>query len=388
MKGLVMTKKNLILLFFVSVILLTGCGNLSSEQAADSLPELPIADDLQTVLDSTLAQYEAGKGISAAVIVPSYQPWVGVSGVSHGATPITPETVFDAGSTHKNFTAAAVLLLVEDRILSLDDPINKWLPEYPYIDGEITVRQLLNNTGGVFDMVRHPDYWEAIMSDTYRMWEREEILNNFLLEPYFPKGEGWHYSTPGYILLRMIIEEATGEDLATIYHAYLWDGIPLENTYLATYEDLPENTAHGWFDLNGDGAYEELPSSISFNSSTGGAVFTTPEDLAIWANSLYHDKSVLSDDTLNQMLTFEATSPEEPLLIGYGLGVANYSPDIFKGMVIYGHSGNAAGYVAASLYLPEYGVSLGIMLNTHDGPMLVINDLLSIITSYLKENQY
>jgi D-alanyl-D-alanine carboxypeptidase len=279
------------------------------------------------------------------------------------------------------------MLLTEEGVVSLDDPINKWLPEYPNIDGEITIRQLLNHTGGVFDMVRHPDYWEAIMLDTTRVWEREEILNNFLLEPYFPKGEGWHYSTPGYILLRMIIEEATGEDLATIYHTYLWDDIPLENTYLAPYEDLPENTAHGWFHLDGDGDYDELPSSVSFNSSTGGAVFTTAEDLAIWANALYHEKRVLSDDALTQMLTFVPTSPEEPLVAGYGLGVANYSPEIFNGMEIYGHSGNAAGYVAASLYLPEYSISLGIMMNTHDGPMLVINDLLTTVIDYLDKNQ-
>ncbi|MFN2144720.1 MAG: serine hydrolase domain-containing protein, partial [Anaerolineales bacterium] len=285
--------------------------------------------------------------------------------------------------THKNFNAAAVLILEEEGYFSLDDPVNKWLPDFTNVDGEITIRQLLNHTGGVFDMVRHPDYWEAIKSDPFHVWTREEILNNFLLDPYFPRGEGWHYSTPGYILLRMIIEEATGKDLATIYHTYLWDDLPLEHTYLATYEELPEDTAHGWFYLDGDSTYDELPSSVSFNSSTGGAVFTTAEDPALWAQALYHDKRVLSEEALNQMPTFVPTSPDEPLLTGYGLGVVTYSPEIFNGMEIIGHSGNAAGYVAASLYLPEYGISLGIMLNTHDGPMLVINDLLNTVIDNL-----
>ena len=385
-----MCKKILIFLTLVAVFLFTGCANLQisnpeNEEMVENLPELPFGDDLQAILDDTLAQYAAGKGLSAAVIVPGYQPWLGVSGISHGTTPITPETVFDAGSTHKNFTAAAVLILAEEGFFSLDDPINKWLPDYDNINGEITIRQLLNHTGGIFDMVRHPEYWEAIKSDTFRVWEREEILNNFLLEPYFPKGEGWHYSTPGYILLRMIIEEVTGKDLATIYHTYLWDNIPLEHTYLATYEDLPEDTAHGWFHLDEDGIYDELPSSISFNSSTGGAVFATPEDLALWAQALYHDKRVLSEEALDQMLNFEPTTPDEPLLVGYGLGAVKYSPEIFNGLELIGHSGNAAGYVAASLYLPEYGVSLGIMLNTHDGPMLVINDLLKVVTEHLEE---
>ena len=385
-----MYKLYMMSLVLVAVILLAGCGNLQTgnveiEKTVENLPELPYGDDLQAILDDTLSQYAAGKGLSAAIIVPGYQPWLGVSGISHGTTPITPETVFDAGSTHKNFTGAAILILAEQGVFSLDDPINKWLPDYPNIDGEITIRQLLNHTGGVYDMVRHPDYWEAIMWDTFRVWEREEILHNFLLEPYFPKGEGWHYSTPGYILLRMIIEVATGKDLATIYHTYLWDKIPLEHTYLATYEDLPEETAHGWFDLDADGGYEELPSSISFNSSTGGAIFATPEDLALWAQALYHDQRVLSEEALEQMLTFEPTTPDEPITVGYGLGAINYSPEIFSGLEIIGHSGNGAGYVAASLYLPDYGVSLGIMLNTHDGPMLVINDLLKVVIEYLEE---
>lgn len=370
-------------ILLVILLSLYGCGG----RPAEPLPVLPVANELQIILENALAQYDPGKGISAAIIVPGYQMWTGVSGVSHSDIPITEETLFDAGSAHKNFTAAAVLILAEEGYFSLDDPIHKWLPEYPNVDGEITIRQLLNHTGGVFDMVRHPDYWEAINADTFRVWTREEILTNFLLEPYFPKGEGWHYSTPGYILLRMIIEEASGQDLDTIYNTYLWDDLSLENTYLATYEPLPENTAHGWFDLDGDGDYDEMPSSISFNSSTGGAVFTTPEDLALWAKALYHDQRVLGEAALEEMLSFVPTSPEEPLVVGYGLGTANYSPELFNGMEIYGHSGNAAGYVAASFYLPEYGISLGIMLNTHDGPMFVINDLLNTVIAYLNENQ-
>ena len=371
------------LLIITTLLLLCACG-VHTEK---NLPELPVGDQLQIILEESLSQYDAGKGISAAIITPGYKPWLGVSGISHDNTLITTETVFDAGSIHKNFTAAAVLILAEEGYFSLDDPINKWLQEFPNVDGEITIRQLLNHTGGVFDMVRHPDYWKAINSNCFHTWQREEILNNFLLEPYFSKGEGWHYSTPGYILLRMIIEEATGKDLATIYHTYLWDDLSLENTYLATYEDLPENTAHGWFHLDGDDIYDELPSSVSFNSSTGGAVFSTPEDLARWAKALYQDGSVLSKEALHQMLTFVVTTPDEPLSVGYGLGTVKYSPEIFNGVEIIGHSGNAAGYVAASLYLPEHDISMGIMLNTHDGPMLVINDLLETVIDFLDQNE-
>lgn len=370
------------------VILLTACGKPAEEptpviESQTPLPGLPFAQSLQEALDSGLQQY-GGKGISAAIVVPGYRPWVGVSGVSHDATQITPETVFDAGSTHKIFTAATILRLVEEGELSLDDPLKKWLPEYPHVDNTITIRQLMNHTGGVFDMVRHPEYWEAMAADTTKIWEPEEILNNFLLEPYFPKGTGWHYSTPGYILLRMIVEEATGTDLATAYRTYLWDPLGLENTYLAIYEQLPEDTAHGWFDLDGDGSYDDIPQFVSFNSSTAGAIFANAEDLAIWSHALFYEKLILSEESLEQMLTFEATTPDEPLLVGYGLGAVKFSPALFNGLEMWGHSGNAAGYAAGCIYLPEYGVSIGIVVNTHAGETLfALNDLLTIITTEL-----
>ena len=187
-----MNAKRYISVILAVILLLTACGKPATDLKSRSnspttQSELPFARELQDALSSGLEQY-GGMGVSAAVIVPGYQPWVGVSGVSHSGTPITPETVFDAGSTHKIFTAAAILQLAEEGMLDLDDPLHKWLPEYPYVDSTITIRQLLNHTGGVFDMVRHPEYWDAMTADISEIWEPEDILTHFLLEPYFPKG--------------------------------------------------------------------------------------------------------------------------------------------------------------------------------------------------------
>lgn len=373
-----MKKKVFASILIAILLLLSACSQTKSE--SENLPELPYAQELQNALADGLEQY-GGKGISVAVIVPGYRPWVGVSGISHETTPITPETIFDAGSIHKFFTAAVIMQLAEEGVLSLDDPLSKWLPSYPHIGNTITIRQLLNHTSGIFDMVRHPDYWEAMSADVMRIWEPGEILNNFMLEPYFQKGKGWHYSTPGYILLRMIIEEATGKDLVAVYRNILWENHNLENTYLAIYEELPENTAHGWFDLDGDGTYEEISNFKSFNSSTHGAIFTTAEDLAMWTQDYFHAKTVVNQESLEQALAFQPTSPEEPLTKGYGLGVVQFSPEIFNNIEILGHSGNAAGYAAGCFYLPEYEISIGIMVNTHAGEtMPTVFDILNILT--------
>ena len=115
----------------------------------ESQPGLPFVKKLQDTLDNGLKKYN-GKGISFAIIAPGHKMWIGVSGVSHGTTPIKPETLFDAGSITKNFVAALTLKLVEESLLTLDDTLHKWLPDYPNIDNTITIRQLLNHTSGLY----------------------------------------------------------------------------------------------------------------------------------------------------------------------------------------------------------------------------------------------
>lgn len=97
-------------------------------------------------------------GISAAVLVPGYRTWTGASGYSHRSVPIADDMLFEVGSVQKNFEAALVLKLVEDDVLSFDDPISMYLPTYPNVNGEITIRQLLNHTSGVFNVFEHPDF--------------------------------------------------------------------------------------------------------------------------------------------------------------------------------------------------------------------------------------
>jgi D-alanyl-D-alanine carboxypeptidase len=380
-----MKKIRLTLIVLLVIILLTACAKPAAETASPaSQPELPFALKLQDALDNGLKQY-GGMGISVAIIVPGYQTWQGVSGVSHGTIPITPDTLFSAGSINKMYTAVTILKLAEEGVLSLDDPLHKWLPEYPQVDGDITIRQLLNHTGGIFDMVRHPDYWQAMLSDTAQVWVPEDIITNFLLEPYFPKGTDWHYSTPGYILLRLIIKEATGSELSTVYRERLLKPLELDHTVLAGEEQLPENTAHGWFDVDGDGEYDDLPDFNSFNTGIGGAIYASASDLTRWSHALFSQRRLLNEASFEQMLTFHSPNPGEPLVSGYGLGVMRFSPELFNGQEIWGHGGNAPGYAAGCLYLAAYDVSIGIMVNTEAGEsMVTLNDLLNILAEELQ----
>jgi D-alanyl-D-alanine carboxypeptidase len=208
------------------------------------------------------------------------------------------------------------------------------------------------------------------------------ILENFVLEPYFAPGTGWHYSNSGYVLLRLIIQQVSGTEISTAYRERLWTPPALEHMFLAGEEALPEPVAHGWLDLDSDGDYDDLTARglDAFYTGLGGGVYSNARDLAEWSQALFVEDRVVSQDTLDLMLAFHTPTPGEPLVQGYGLGVVRFAPELFNDMEVWGHSGNAPGYAAGMLYLPDYEATIVILDNTEHGEaMPTINSLLSVI---------
>jgi D-alanyl-D-alanine carboxypeptidase len=112
-------------------------------------PELPLSEQLQKALDENLKDFEV-KGVFVAIIMPEREIWLGTSGISHHTVTIKPDMLFAIGSITKNIVAALTLQLVEEGMLSLEDPLDKWFPSYPKVDRAITIRQLLNHTSGLY----------------------------------------------------------------------------------------------------------------------------------------------------------------------------------------------------------------------------------------------
>ena len=122
----------------------------------------PIEERMQEILDKGIRKYGA-RGVSAAIIFSDGQTLTGVSGISHDTVVIEPDMLFVIGSVTKNIVAALALKLAEENILSLDDPLSKWLDEYPHIDNNITIRQLLNHTSGIYMFWDNQDIWDALI---------------------------------------------------------------------------------------------------------------------------------------------------------------------------------------------------------------------------------
>jgi D-alanyl-D-alanine carboxypeptidase len=249
---------------------------------------VPYSCTLQYALDS--AQESANLfGVSAAIIVPGYKSWVGFSGISHPGKPISEDTLFDMGSTGKIILGPLMVKLAEEGLVNLDDPINIYLPEFPYVDGSITIRQLLNHTSGLYMMVKHPDspfnkpYTEI---DHSRWWSIDEIFTELGDEPYFPPGGGWCYTQAGYQIATLLVEEVTGQTVSQAVQSYLLDPLGIEGMLLDFSQPFPEDAdiAHPFVDTDRDGEFDDvhLYSRNWIASLSRILFFSSPADLAAW----------------------------------------------------------------------------------------------------------
>ena len=246
-------------------------------QTADTSFDPALAQQLQSTLD-VARQQQGVQGISAAVTVEDQGLWSGVTGIS-GPSPaarITPEMRFGIASITKTFVAALTLTLAQEGVLTLDDSLHQWLPPLRNVDPSITIRQLLNHTSGVFNFFTHPSFWDQIRADLNHFWTSAEIFDTFVDPPYFRPGTGYHYGSTNYLLLGMIIKEATG-DVAATFRRRFWEPLALPALYLSGEEVPTGPLATGWVDLNGDGVIDNAsswyaPALHSVRWTTGGAL--------------------------------------------------------------------------------------------------------------------
>jgi len=325
--------------------------------------------------DSTFSSYLHSKlnllktnfslvGISAAVQIPGKGIWTGTAGISSSDSDnVTGEMVFGAGSVTKNFIAAIILQLEEADSLNLNDSIGNWIQQYQNIPGNVTLKQLLDHSSGIYNVTDNPAFLNAINSNLNRFWTIEEVLGGgYVLTSYFTPGSGFRYSNTGYMILGVIISKIMKTNLRDQLYQRFYNPYNLKETYFEINDTVKSPFVHNWVDLNGDGIPEDaffIPLT-SFNSSTVGAggVISRPENLVRWASHLFGG-DIISNNSLTQMLTFR------PAVIaganGYGLGTMRYQ--ISAGRIGYGHGGNTFGYSTVVIYDPADSISISLMIN-------------------------
>jgi len=350
-------------------------------------PERSLEERMQEVLDKGISKYNV-HGVSAAAIFPDETIWTGVSGISHDTVAMKPDMVFAIGSITKNVVAALTLKLVEENLLSLNEPLSKWLPRYPHIDSTITIRQLLNHTSGLYMFWDNQQIWDDLKRDRTKVWSPEEVLT-YIKEPYFAAGAGWRYSNTNYLLLAMIIEKATGSILSTEFKKRFWQPLGIDHAYLSLEENIPDNQAHVYGDnFNSDGSNIDLTflprashESIAYGSS---GLFMTAKDLARWCQALFEGK-VIQPQSMKEMLQFVKFRPIANMR-AYGLGVQLYTRNFSSGKAAIGHGGGNIGTTTYMVYLPEFHVSIVVMINAFPNKSadVITKGLIRIVLKELK----
>ncbi len=329
-----------------------------------------LAEALQTTLDEKRMELNA-KGLGAAIVVPTGEIWEGVSGVSGTGTDLTTEFTFGVGSVTKSITAAIVAELHVEGVLSLDDPLSKWLPTYPNVDSTATIRQCLNHTTGIFDYRADPELFEIVLGDSEKIWTPEEILARFVHAPNFAPGEDWSYSNTNYTLAGMVVKAATGKEYYELYKEKLFDPLGMTTTIAAPFQQRTNPLADLWFDalipgipLNISNLYS-TDGMFSIGNSAGGVV-SVPKDMAIWMKALVTGKAI-SAEAFEEMKQFIP----RPNGGGYGLGLTSGS---LRGENVLGHSGNII-YVSEVFYFPSLDIS--IALHSNDGTKFNIQPIMA-----------
>ncbi len=367
-----------IVLFTIFLFILTSCSYGDKNT---------IEEKLQKVLDDGISKYDV-RGVSAAVIFPDQKVWKGVSGTSYDTVSMKSDMLFAIGSITKNIVATLTLKLAEEGMLSLDDPLSKWLPRYLYVDNTITIRQLLNHTSGIYMFWDNQEIWDDLKNDREKVWTPEEVLS-YIKEPCFAPGEGWRYSNTNYLLLAMIIEKVTGSNLSTEFRKRFWQPLNIENAYLSIEEVIPDNQAHVHGDnFNNDGSNIDLTflprashESITYGSS---GLFVTAEDLARWCHALFEGE-VLRRPSMDEMLKFVDIGSGSRKR-GYGLGVELFMKRMSSGERAIGHSGANIGTSAYMVHLSEHHVSVVVMVNAfnHECSATITKGLIREVLKELK----
>jgi CubicO group peptidase (beta-lactamase class C family) len=225
--------------------------------------------------------------------------------------PVKPETVFQSGSVGKQFTATAVMMLVEEGKVGLDDPLTKYFPDAPASWREVTVRNLLSHTAGFGDYPKDFDFRKD--------WTEDEELKLIESIPLaYPPGTSWDYSNFGYVTLGILIHRVTGEFYGDFLQERIFKPLGMTSTRIISEADIVPNRSAGYRLVKGELKNQEWVSPI-VNTTADGSLYFTILDLAKWDAALYTEK-LLKRSSLDLMWTPAKLNNGQPNKEGYAFG--------------------------------------------------------------------
>jgi len=316
-------------------------------------------DNLAQRIDHFLAEAYPADQPGASVLVKRgdevlLRKGYGLASLEWGV-PDDPATVFPIGSISKQMTAVAILRLVQDGRLSLDDPVTKFFPDFPDSFRTITLEHLMTHTSGIKSYSAFPDY---------KLWKgldlpRDRIVRRLRDEPLeFVAGEHWSYTDSGFYLLGAILEKMHGKSYAEVIQEQIFDRLGMKNSSCDRPGRIVPRRAEGYL-KQGQG-FVRAPLISPNISYAAGALLSTVDDLALWSAALKGD-ALVRRDLLQRAFTPYRLADGRSTYYGYGWAVNDY-----EGHAFVAHGGRISGYAAHILRVPDGDALVVVLSNSMD----------------------
>jgi len=305
--------------------------------------EAQLTNALQRTLEEGTKILKAD-GASASLYISDGCHWVGTTGNTRPkpGVPIEAEMLFGFGSITKTFVAAIILQLAEERRLTLDDNLGKWIEDYPNIESGITIRQLLNHGSGLYNYT-DSDFWDAVDANPDHVWTPSEILT-YVKPPPFVGFSPPKYSNTNYILLGMVVEVVTGNTFQQELQQRIIGPLHLDRTRLVTDNFQSESWADSTF----------LANSMYSGFWAAGAIASTAEDIAKWSH-IFYSGSLFKTAITEEM--FKTNPRRSHRGVGEEIGLGLFKQRVGE-YTVWGHEGWAPPFVSSSFYVPKLNLSV------------------------------
>lgn len=296
----------------------------------------------------------------------------GEANVEHHV-PVTPATVFESGSLGKQFTSAAVMLLVEDGRVRLEDSITKYFPGAPARWRGITVRHLLTHTSGI------PDYTTDAMDYRRDYTEDELATMAFGLTPEFPPGSRWNYSNTGYVLLGIIVHKVSGQFYGDLLAERVFRPLGMQTARIISEEDIVPNRAAGYRLAKGRLKNQEWVAPM-LNTTADGSLYLSLQDYIAWDRGI-RDGKILKPSSWQTIFTPVRLNSGNRYPYGFG-----WSIDTAAGQVRIHHGGAWQGF---QTYISRYlGDDMTVVALANLGgaqPVRIVDAIAAILDPALRE---
>ncbi|WP_406824757.1 serine hydrolase domain-containing protein [Pedobacter sp. KACC 23697] len=302
-----------------------------------------------------------------------YQKAFGKANLELGVN-LTPENVFQLGSMTKQFTAVSVLLLAQQGKLNVNDPISKYITDYP-AGNEITIHHLLTHTSGIKDFTK----MKSLASIAQKEMTPKMMVDFFKDEPVdFAPGERFEYNNSGYALLGYLIEVVSGERYADFIQHHIFDQLGMSHSYYASEKQVIKNRAYGY--QKKEHVYVNK-TAINFSVPfASGSLMSTPADLLKWQNALTQHKLLNAAESLKAFSSYKLNNGT-PFNYGYGWHIKE-----LEGLPVRTHGGSIFGFKSMGVYVPGEDIYVVGLTNCdcHSPTSLTENIARLVITHLIK----